>query len=148
MPPPTRSDGNYRFYGEADMHRLMQIRAYRDAGLKLEDIRAILGRTGGDAFGVLKRRLLELDAEIGTLRNHQQAILKLMGNKDIRKGKMITKQKWVSIMEACGFSSEQMHRWHSEFERSAPAEHQEFLEFLHISPDEINTIRERSKKGA
>ena len=148
MPPPTRSNGNYRFYEEADMHRLMQIRAYRDAGLKLEDIRAILDRTGGDAFGVLKRRLLELDAEISTLRNHQQAILKLMGNKDIRKGKMITKQKWVSIMEACGFTSEQLHRWHSEFERSAPVEHQEFLEFLHIAPGEIKTIREQSKKGA
>ena len=148
MPPPTRSEGNYRFYGEADMHRLMQIRAYRDAGLKLEDIRAILDRSGGNAFGVLKRRLLELDAEISTLRNHQQAILKLMGNKDIRKGKMITKQKWVSIMEACGFSGEQMNRWHSEFERSAPEEHQEFLEFLHISPGEIKTIREQSKKGA
>lgn len=148
MPPPTRSNGNYRFYGEADMQRLMQIRAYRDAGLKLEDIRAILDRSGGNAFGVLKRRLLELDAEIGTLRNHQQAILKLMEHKDIRKGKMITKQKWVSIMEACGFTSEQMNRWHSEFERSAPQEHQEFLEFLHISPGEIKTIREHSKKGA
>ena len=60
---------------------------------------------------------------------------------------MITKQKWISIMKACGFSSEQMHRWHSEFERSTPEEHQEFLEFLHISPDEIKTIREQSRTG-
>ena len=47
---------------------------------------------------------------------------------------MITKEKWVSIMKACGLSEEQMHRWHAEFERSAPEEHQEFLEFLHIPP--------------
>jgi hypothetical protein len=107
----------------------------------------ILDRPGGDAFGVLKRRLLELDAEIGTLRAHQQAILKLLQHKALRRAKMITKQKWISIMKACGFSSEQMHRWHSEFERSTPEEHQEFLEFLHISPDEIKTIREQSRTG-
>jgi DNA-binding transcriptional MerR regulator len=147
MPPPQRSNGNYRCYGEADRQRLMQIRAYRDAGLKLEDIRVILDRPGGDAFGVLKRRLLELDAEVETLRAHQQAILKLLQHKTLRRARMITKQKWISIMKACGFSSEQMHRWHSEFERSAPEEHQKFLEFLRISPDEVKTIREQSRTG-
>jgi DNA-binding transcriptional MerR regulator len=147
MRPPQRSNGNYRCYGEADMQRLLQIRAYRDAGLQLEDIRVILDRPGGDAFGVLKRRLLELDAEIGTLRVHQQAILKLLQHKTLRRAQMITKQKWISIMKACGFNSEQMHRWHSEFERLAPEEHQEFLEFLHISANKIRTIREQSRTG-
>ncbi len=107
----------------------------------------ILDRAGGDAYGVLKRRLLELDAEIGTLRTHQQAILKLMEHKALRKAKVITKQKWVSIMKGCGFSNEQMNRWHAEFERSAPDEHQEFLEFLHIPADEVATIREQSRKA-
>ena len=60
---------------------------------------------------------------------------------------MITKDKWVAIMKGCGFSSEQMNRWHAEFERSAPAEHQEFLEFLHIQPAEIAHIREESRKA-
>jgi DNA-binding transcriptional MerR regulator len=147
MRPSQRSNGNYRCYGEADMQRLLQIRAYRDAGLQLEDIRVILDRPGGNAFGVLKRRLLELDAEIETLRAHQQAILKLLQHKTLRRAKMITKQKWISIMKACGFNSEQMHRWHSEFERLAPEEHQEFLEFLHISADKIRTIREQSRTG-
>ena len=58
---------------------------------------------------------------------------------------MITKQKWTSIMKACGLSDDQMHRWHAEFERSAPEEHQEFLEFLHIPEAEIKTIREKSR---
>jgi hypothetical protein len=61
---------------------------------------------------------------------------------------MITKDKWVSIMKSCGFSNEQMQRWHAEFERSAPEEHQEFLEFLHIPAREINTIREQSRAKA
>lgn len=129
------------------MQRLLQICAYRDAGLKLEDIRIILDRAGGDAYGVLKRRLLELDAEIGTLRAHQQAILKLMEHKALRKAKVITKQKWVSIMKGCGFSNEQMNLWHAEFEHSAPEEHQEFLEFLHIPAEEVATIRELSRKA-
>jgi DNA-binding transcriptional MerR regulator len=147
MPPPQRSGGNYRCYGEEDVQRLLQIRSYRDAGLKLEDIRAILARPGGEAFGVLHRRLIEIDAEIGALRDHQQALLKLLQHKALRKAKMITKEKWVSIMKACGFTGDQMNRWHAEFERSAPLEHQEFLEFLHIPPSEIETIRQQSRTG-
>jgi len=151
MPRPQRSGGNYRVYGDADLRRLLQIRAYRDAGLKLEDIRALLNagselRTGG-AAQVLQRRLLELDAEIGTLRAHRQAIFKLLEHKALGKAKTMTKKKWTAIMKASGFTREQMHAWHAEFERSAPAEHQEFLEFLHIPTEEITTIREQSRTG-
>jgi DNA-binding transcriptional MerR regulator len=147
MPAPGRSGGNYRNYEQRDLTRLQQICAYRDAGLKLNDIRAILDRPAGDAPQVLRRRLLELDGEIKTLRAHQAAILKLLRNRRFRRAKMITKEKWVGIMKSCGFSDEQMHRWHSEFERSAPEEHQEFLEFLHIPAAEIKSIREQSRKG-
>ncbi|MGO9325475.1 MAG: MerR family transcriptional regulator [Terracidiphilus sp.] len=147
MRAPVRSNGNYRCYGERDLKRLLEIRAYRDAGLKLADIRAIQNHIGGDAASVLQRRLMELDGEIRNLRDHQAAILKLLSHGTLRRGKMITKQKWVSIMKGCGLSDEQMHRWHSEFERSAPEEHQEFLEFLHIPAPEIKTIRDQSRKG-
>ena len=60
---------------------------------------------------------------------------------------MVTKQKWVAIMKAAGFSEDDMRRWHSEFEKAAPDEHQEFLEFLHISTPEIAAIREHSRTG-
>jgi len=59
---------------------------------------------------------------------------------------MITKDKWVAIMRQAGFSDDDMHRWHGEFERSAPEQHQEFLEFLHIPADEVRSIREWSRK--
>jgi hypothetical protein len=49
-------------------------------------------------------------------------------------------------MKKAGFSEDDMHRWHAQFEESAPAEHQEFLEFLHIPPDEIRSIRTWSRK--
>ncbi len=147
MPAPGRSGGNYRCYGEQDLTRLLQICAYRDVGLKLDDIRVILDRPAGDAPRVLKRRLLELDGEIKALRAHQSAILKLLRSRSFRRAKMISKEKWVAIMKECGLSDEQMHRWHSEFERAAPEEHQEFLEFLHIPSAEIKGIRERSREG-
>ena len=60
---------------------------------------------------------------------------------------MVTKEKWVSIMKSSGFSDSDMHRWHAEFEKSAPNEHQEFLEFLHIPSAEITKIRDWSKKA-
>ena len=143
----ARTAGNYRAYGEQDLARLRQICVYRDAGLKLTDIRALIGRKGSEASKVLEHRLLELDQEIAARRAHQQAILKLLEHKALRKDQMITKEKWVSIMRSSGFTEEQMMAWHSEFERSAPAEHQEFLEFLHISTAEIARIREKSGKG-
>lgn len=147
MPAPARSPGNYRCYGQAHLRRLREICAYRQAGLTLDDIRAIVDRPVGDAAAVLKRRLLEIDAEIRARREHQQAILKLLQHTTMRNNRMITKEKWVSIMSACGLSDEQMHRWHTEFERSAPEEHQEFLEFLHIPPAEIASIRGKSRTG-
>jgi MerR family transcriptional regulator, thiopeptide resistance regulator len=56
----------------------------------------------------------------------------------------MNKEKWVSIMKASGFSEADMNRWHVEFERSAPEEHQKFLEYLHIPAAEIGLIRDGS----
>jgi len=145
---PVRTSGNYRSYSQKDVQRLHQICVYRNVGLTLADIRGILARQESDASSVLQRRLVELDAEITQRRNHQRAILKLLQNKkSFRRMNVVTKEKWVSIMKASGFSDSDMHRWHAEFEKSAPIEHQEFLEFLHIPTAEITKIRDWSKKA-
>jgi len=142
----SRSRGNYRVYGARDLRRLEQICVYRGAGLKLGDIRAILDRPENDAAAILKRRLAELNAEVETMRRYQRAILLLIQNKEsTRRPKAMTKEKWTSIMKSAGFTEADMHRWHVEFERSAPDDHQQFLEFLHIPPEETRTIRERSR---
>jgi DNA-binding transcriptional MerR regulator len=119
---------------------------YREAGLSLADILALLNRPETDATSVLKRRLIELDAEISRIRDHQRAIFRLLKSNTMhRREEMITKEKWVDVMRRAGFSEEDMHRWHAEFEKSAPEEHQEFLEFLHIPADEIRAIRDWSR---
>lgn len=146
---PLRTAGNYRSYGGRELARLRQICAYRNAGLSLEDIRGLLDGSDSGASSILKRRFAELDGEIERLRNHQHAILKLLKVKtSLRRNQVITKEKWVSVMKSAGFTEGDMHRWHAEFEKTAPEEHEEFLAFLHISPDEIRSIREWSRKGA
>ncbi len=143
---PGRTEGNYRRYGATDLARLRQICVYREAGLKLEDIRAILNRPEGDATAVLKRRFIELGAEIAALREHQRSIARLLQtNRSLWRDEMMTKEKWVAIMQAAGFNEKDMRRWHTEFEKAAPEEHQEFLQYLHINETEIGRIREWSR---
>jgi DNA-binding transcriptional MerR regulator len=145
---PPRTEGNYRAYTEADLLRMQQIGMYRKVGLSLTAIRSVLGQSREGAAGVLERRLTEIDADIETLRGHQRAILRLLEkSRTLRSAEMITKDKWVAIMKGAGFSEGDMNRWHMEFEKSAPDEHQEFLEFLRIPADQITSIREWSRKG-
>jgi DNA-binding transcriptional MerR regulator len=146
LKPGYRSASGYRRYGEKEIERLRQICWYRSVGLSVRDVRQMLAGHAG-AAEVLNRRLLELEAEIGELRRQQQAIVKLLQARKslLRRTKDMTKEKWVSIMKAAGFSEDDMHRWHVEFERAAPEDHQEFLTYLHIAPEEIRSIREWSR---
>jgi DNA-binding transcriptional MerR regulator len=147
LTPARRGTGRYRTYSEPDISRLRQICSWRHAGLKLDDILAIVSparpaRPESDMSAVLKRRLIELEAEIETKRNQQKSILLLLREKETH----MTKEKWTSIMSAAGLSDEDMRRWHGEFERAAPEDHREFLEYLHIPGSEIETIREWSRR--
>ena len=144
---PRRTAGNYRAYTPKDAERLRQICVYRDAGVPLAEIRALLDGPRDDAAAVLRRRLVELSAGIERLREQQRAIARLLKSAhQLRSIPMVTKEKWVAIMKAAGFSEDDMRRWHAEFEKSAPGEHQEFLEFLHIPEDELARIRAWSRE--
>jgi len=143
---PRRTEGNYRTYAPSDVERLRRICVYRDAGVPLADIRRLLDGPNNQAAGVLRRRLVELSAAIERLRDQQRAIARLLKSASERSIPMVTKEKWVAVMKAAGFSEDDMRRWHSEFEKTAPSEHQEFLEFLHIPADETARIREWSRK--
>ena len=86
------------------MRRAQQIGVYRKVGLGLAAIRALLDQPGGGAAAILERRLVEIDAEVDTLRGHQRAILALLQrSRSFRRNQMITKDKWVAIMRAAGF---------------------------------------------
>lgn len=150
LPTPRRSKGNYRQYGDQHLRRLRQICSYRNAGLKLSDVRTLLGEPERkEAAAVLRRRLAEIGIEIERLKEHQRAILRLLGHRTtFLRRKDMNKEKWVAIMKSAGFADDDMRKWHKEFERSAPEDHQEFLEYLKISQPEIERIRAWSREAA
>jgi DNA-binding transcriptional MerR regulator len=147
LKPGHRTSANYRLYGEKEARVLEQICLYRSVGLSVSSIRAMLANPETDVAALLRRRLQELDSDIKRLREHQRVILRLLQSKSIlRRTKNMTKDKWASIMKAAGFSEDDMRRWHREFEKAAPEDHNEFLAYLHIPAAEITSIREWSRK--
>ena len=146
LQPAQRTSARYRLYGERERRALEQIKLYRSVGVSLEEIRAILGAPGNQLVSVLKRRLNTLDKEIEQLQEHQRVILKLLHMQTfLRRKKAMTKDKWVTIMKDSGFTEDDMHRWHRQFEKAAPSDHEEFLKFLHIPEAEVARIREWSR---
>ncbi|MGB1272200.1 MAG: hypothetical protein ACPG5T_09005 [Endozoicomonas sp.] len=71
--------------------------------------------------------------------------MSLLGTPELLENNMLTKERWVDIMRASGMSDEDMANWHRQFEKMEPQAHQEFLEFLNISPEEIQKIRKYSR---
>lgn len=143
--PSHRTRANYRLYGDKEVQMLERICLYRSVGLSVSSIRTMLANPETDVAALLRRRLRELDTEVSRLREHQAVILRLLQNKNIlRRTKNMTKEKWVSIMKAAGFSEDDMRRWHREFEKASPEDHNEFLAYLNILDTEIKSIREWS----
>ncbi|MFC1705350.1 MerR family transcriptional regulator [Planctomycetota bacterium] len=167
LSPRSRSGAGYRLYSPEDVKRLDEINRYRALGLPLREIAILLReeRAKSRAGEVLSRHLRFLEERIATLRRqHREAALLLdglsrrprkrrsrsTGTRKARAGKeadeMVTKERWVEIMKAAGFTEEQMHEWHRQFERLEPEAHEEFLASLGIGSDEVAAIRKRFKE--
>jgi DNA-binding transcriptional MerR regulator len=146
--PARRSRSGYRLYSPTEVERLEKICLYRQMGISLKEMRKLLHTSGGNSSTeILQRRLRNLDREIANLRKQQRSILALLKQKQFQQGvKMITKKRWVEIMQAAGLKEQDMHNWHIQFEKMEPEAHQEFLESLGIKPDEIVSIREWSRQ--
>jgi len=140
--PRGRSASGYRLYGPADMERLKLIRTYRSAGLPLTDITALLDETDGDLSGALTQRLEQINTDVDGLRQQQRLILGILKNPEAQgRIGVMNRHTWTDLLRASGFSDEDMVKWHKDFERTAPDQHQAFLEFLCIPEREINVIR-------
>jgi hypothetical protein len=57
------------------------------------------------------------------------------------KSSHVNKEQWVELFRAIGLKDATMQHWHREFEERNPKGHQEFLEWLNISSQEISEIR-------
>lgn len=146
LSPSARSAANYRLYSDSDRRRMERISIYRDAGLSLEVIALLLHDDGDSVAVVLERQLEVLNGEIARLRHQQRLIAKLLGDSRVLQGgRSLTKAQWVTLLASAGMSEDEMSRWHVEFEHDFPEAHQDFLESLGISREEIAAIRERSR---
>jgi MerR family transcriptional regulator, thiopeptide resistance regulator len=148
LSPGGRSESNYRLYSRDDLDKMERIRLFRSAGLPLEAIAALLDKPGSELDTTLEQRLDTINSEIQALRNQQKVILKILEVEDFEPStRVITKQTWISLLEAAGLDEEGMKNWHIEFEKTSPEGHQDFLESIGIENDEIASIREWSRQG-
>jgi MerR family transcriptional regulator, thiopeptide resistance regulator len=149
LKPYSRSGSNYRLYSTLDAERLERICLHRQLGIPLKEIRQIMDESGDCAAAtILQRRLRVLCREIAGLQRQQRDILRILKQDQFKKeAGVINKDRWVEIMKAAGFKEQDMHNWHIQFEKMESEAHQEFLESLGISSEEIARIREYSRKG-
>jgi MerR family transcriptional regulator, thiopeptide resistance regulator len=144
----ARTAAGYRCYGVREEQRLRRICELRKAGLAMRDIRVMLGDAPGARSDVIARRLAEIAAQIVSLR-HQQRLLAALHGRLSRKllPPLLDKATWIEMLRQAGMDERAMFRWHAEFERRAPEEHEQFLGLLGIPADEIAVIRRRSRSG-
>lgn len=148
LSPSGRSNANYRLYSDSDILRMGKISQFRETGLSLESIANILEKEGNKICGTLENRLFEINEDIRKLRYQQNIIVQLLKNKNFTKNtRIMTKNRWVSLLRATGLNDDDMERWHVEFEKMSPEAHQDFLESLGIQDEEIKSIRKLASSG-
>ena len=141
LSPAYRSENGYRWYGTKEIERLKAINSYRSYGLPVASIRSLLDRKGETQSQILEEHFNQLEKEIQNLRAQQKAIVVLLQEPNLLGDKIVTKDRWVQIMVAAGFTENDMIKWHQKFEEMEPQEHQKFLESLGIEGAEITQIR-------
>jgi DNA-binding transcriptional MerR regulator len=146
LKPSGRTGSGYRFYSRRDYRRLERICHFREAGLTLKDIHAVLSSGGKPGVKLLDRRIRQTAADIVDLKNRQRLLAGMLNR--IASGNSLSpvdKELWVEILQAAGMNQKARKRWHTEFERRAPEAHNEFLLSLGISCEEVAKIRRWSR---
>lgn len=149
--PSGRSEAGYRRYSESDAKELGRICLYRQTGLSLERIRALRGGegVGSESVAALEEQLRRIAEQMGDLRRRQQLIVKLIDKPHLLEEQSpMNRERWTRLLRAAGFSEQALSQWHAEFERSAPEEHRQFLEFLNIPERDIERIRDAARREA
>jgi DNA-binding transcriptional MerR regulator len=145
LSPSGRSEAGYRLYAPVDRDRLAAICSFRQAGLGIEDIAAILTADGDSTAAVLRQRLVAVGEEIHALQTKQRLLagmLRLQG----QGGPIgaVDKEMFIELLRAAGMNDDAMRQLHIEFERRAPEAHHAFLLSLGISEQEAQVIQRLS----
>ena len=106
LKPSRTSEAGYRFYGEKEVELLQQILFYRERGLELEQIAAILYNPEFDIRSALEEHLLELERQRRRtdrlIANIKQTIASLEG-----ECKMSDKERFTAFKEELVTENEQ-----------------------------------------
>ena len=146
LKPSGRTGSGYRYYTDAERRRLERIGYFRQAGLTLKEIRAVLSSGGKPGARLLEKRLRETADKMAGLKNQERLLAGML--RQVASGKRparVDVRLWIEMLRAAGMDHAGMHRWHSEFERRAPEGHQEFLISLGIPAHEVEEIRQLSR---
>ncbi len=147
LKPAGRSGSGYRYYTDAEQQRLERIGHFRQAGLSLKEIRAVLSSGGKPGTRLLEERLRQTTENIVGLKNQQRLLAGML--RQVASGRpppTVDVKLWVKMLRAAGMDEDGMHRWHSEFERRAPEGHREFLLSLGLPPHEVEEARRLSRE--
>lgn len=146
LKPAGLSPAGYRLYGPIEAERMARINTFREAGVPLKAIQAILGAEDSDTMeAALEQRLSTLNREIAELRSQQRLVAELLQRQGSEsRCHSVDVQQWVAMLEEAGMDEDGMMRWHQAFEREAPEAHHAFLISLGLNEQEVEEIRCRS----
>lgn len=147
LSPSYRTHAEARLYSAAEEARLERIMTFRQAGIPLESIKAILAAAiPAKVNQTLAGRLGEIQQQIDGLRLQQQFIVGLLKAAVMRgEGPLRTSDQWVELLRACAFTEDDMHGWHAAMEREDPKAHARFLRRIALSGPEVEHVRELSR---
>lgn len=140
--PTARAANGYRLYGEEDQQRLRQVLLYRDIGVPLEQMPALLAGEHDAVHAILFGRLYALNEELAAIKAKQMAVIGLMAD-HLHRGEALDEQALGSLLRGAGMDREQARALHRGLEQTSPQAHERFLQALGFGPEEIAEIRAR-----
>lgn len=95
VPPSARTSAGYRLYTAADVARLRRVVAYRELGVALEDVPALLDATGAEAVDTLRRHRELLGERIARMERTARALDRLVAARE--RGLLLTPTEQVAL---------------------------------------------------
>ena len=101
LPAPSRGENNYRYYNQQLLERMTRVRDLQSLGFGLEEIKTIISFSSSELNERLRKRLLEIDKEIGNLQKGREQIVKILSvSEKIESGRPITETERNLYMQA------------------------------------------------
>jgi DNA-binding transcriptional MerR regulator len=145
LSPSERSKAGYRLYNDDDLEKLRRIKLFRDAGIPLNEVSKLQGdKEKNSITAALLKQLNELNREIMAIKERQEVIVKILrSGKVVGSIRELDTEGWHEILASAGLDFEASNKFHEDFEKHSPEQHQQFLEALGFAEEEIRSIRQR-----